>query len=178
LAEATELLQKAIVLDDNLAEAHGLLGFIYSVERRHDKAFAQGKKAVALNPNSAMAHLWLGKVFTFASRWEESIPEYKIAIRLNPIPPSYYLWSLGLSYGATGQYDEAIAWCEKAVHMDPDSLMARIMMTAVYSWSGRDEEARAEAAEVLRINPDFSLERFAKKAGSNLVSALRKAGLK
>jgi adenylate cyclase len=178
LAEATELLQKAIVLDDNLAEAHGLLGFIYSVERQHDKAFAQGKKAVALNPNSAMAHLWLGKVFTFASRWEESIPEYKIAIRLNPIPPSYYLWSLGLSYGATGQYDEAIAWCEKAVHMDPDSLMARIMMTAVYSWSGRDEEARAEAAEVLRINPDFSLERFAKKAGSNLVSALRKAGLK
>jgi adenylate cyclase len=178
LAEATELLQKAIVLDDNLAEAHGLLGFIYAVERQHDKAFAQGKKAVALNPNSAMAHLWLGKVLTFASRWEESIPEYKIAIRLNPIPPSYYLWSLGLSYGATGQYDEAIAWCEKAVHMDPDSLMARIMMTAVYSWSGRDEEARAEAAEVLRINPDFSLERFAKKAGSGLVSALRKAGLK
>ena len=178
LAEATELLQKAIVLDDNLAEAHGFLGFIYSVERQHDKAFAQGKKAVALNPNSAMAHLWLGKVFTFASRWEESIPEYKIAIRLNPIPPSYYFWSLGLSYGATGQYDEAIAWCEKAVHMDPDSLMARIMMTAVYSWSGRDEEARAEAAEVLRINPDFSLERFAKKAGSGLVSALRKAGLK
>jgi len=178
LAEATELLQKAIVLDDNLAEAHGLLGFIYSVERQHDKAFAQGKKAVALNPNSAMAHLWLGKVFTFASRWEESIPEYKIAIRLNPIPPSYYLWSLGLSYGATGQYDEAIAWCEKAVHMDPDSLMARIMMTAVYSWSGRDEEARAEAAEVLRINPDFSLEKFAKKAGASLVSALRKAGLK
>jgi adenylate cyclase len=178
LAEATELLQKAIVLDDNLAEAHGFLGFIYSVERQHDKAFAQGKKAVALNPNSAMAHLWLGKVLTFAGRWEESIPEYKIAIRLNPIPPSYYFWSLGLSYGATGQYDEAIAWCEKAVHMDPDSLMARIMMTAVYSWSGRDEEARAEAAEVLRINPNFSLEKFAKKAGPDLVSALRKAGLK
>jgi adenylate cyclase len=178
LAEATELLQKAIVLDDNLAEAHGLLGFIYSVEKQHDKALAQGKKAVALNPNSAMAHLWLGKVHTFARRYEESIPEYKIAIRLNPIPPSYYFWSLGLSYGLTGQYDEAIPWCEKAVHMEPDSLMARIMMTAVYSWSGRDEEARAEAAEVLRINPDFSLERFAKKAGSSLVSALRKVGLK
>ena len=62
--------------------------------------------------------------------------------------------------------------------MEPDSLMARIMMTAVYSWSGRDEEARAEAAEVLRINPDFSLEKFAKRAKPGLVSALRKAGLK
>ena len=178
LAEATELLLKAIVLDDNLAEAHGLLGLIYAIEKQHDKALAQGKKAVAINPNSAMSHLWLGKVYTFASRWEESIPEYKIAIRLNPIPPSYYFWSLGLSYGATGQYEEAITWCEKAVHMEPDSLLARIMMTAVYSWSGRDEEARAEAAEVLRLNPNFSLERFAKRAGSNLVSALRKAGLK
>jgi len=178
LAKATELLQQAIVLDDNLAEAHGLLGFIYAIERRHDEALAQGKKAVALNPNSARAHLLLGKVHTFARRYEESILEYKKAIRLNPIPPGYYFWSLGLSCGQAGQYDEAITWCEKAVHMEPDSLLARIMMTAVYSWSGRDEEARAEAAEVLRINPNFSLEKFAKKAGPDLVRALRNAGLK
>jgi adenylate cyclase len=177
-AKAKELLQKAIVLDENLAEAHGLLGFIYAVEKRHDEALAQGKKAVALNPNSAGAHMYLGKVLIFAGKHEEAIPEYKIAIRLNPITPSYYMWSLGLSYAATGQYDEGIAWCEKAVHMEPDSLMARIMLTAVYSWSGRDEEARAEAAEVLRINPDFSLEKFAKRAKPGLVSALRKAGLK
>ena len=178
IAKAMELLQKAIVLDDNLAEAHGLLGFLYAIERQHDKALAQGKKAVALNPNSATAHVYLGKVHTFARRREESIPEYKKAIRLNPMPPNWYLWSLGLSYGHMGQYDEAITWCEKAVRQAPDSLLARIMMTAVYSWSGRDEEARAEAAEVLRINPNFSLEKFAKKAGPDLVSALRKAGLK
>jgi adenylate cyclase len=178
LAKATELLQQALVLDDNLAEAHGLLGFIYAIERRHDEALIQGKKAVALNPNSARAHLLLGKIHTFARRDEESIPEYKKAIRLNPIPPGYYFWSLGLSYGLAGQYDEAIPWCEKAVHMEPDDLLARLMMTAAYSWSGRDEEARAEAAEVLRIDPNFSLERFAKKAGPDLVSALRKAGLK
>jgi adenylate cyclase len=177
-AKAKELLQKAIVLDENLAAAHGLLGFIYAVEKQHDKALAQGKKAVALNPNSARAHMYLGKVLIFAGNHKEAIPEYKIAIRLNPITPSYYMWSLGLSYAATGQYDEGIEWCEKAVHMEPDSLMARIMMTAVYSWSGRDEEARAEAAEVLRINPDFSLEKFAKRAKPKLVSALRKAGLK
>jgi hypothetical protein len=56
--------------------------------------------------------------------------------------------------------------------------MARIMMTVVYSWSGRDEEARAEAAELLRINPNFSLDRFAKRASPKLIRALRKAGLK
>jgi hypothetical protein len=52
------------------------------------------------------------------------------------------------------------------------------MMTVVYSWSGRDDDARAEAAEVLRINPNFSLERFARRAAPELTEALRKAGLK
>ena len=178
LAEAKQLLQKAIVLDDTFAEAHGRLGFLFSLERKHDKAFALGEKAVALNPNSADSHLRLGKILVFAGRWEESIPEYKTAIRLNPIPPDLYFWSLGLSYGAIGRYEEAITWCEKAVRQEPDSFFAHLMMSVVYSWSGRDEDARAEAAEVLRINPQFSLEKFEKKAGKRLVSALRKAGLK
>jgi hypothetical protein len=52
------------------------------------------------------------------------------------------------------------------------------MMAVVYSWSGRDVDARAEADEVLRINPNFSLERFSKRAAPKLVDALRKAGLK
>ena len=177
-AKAMELLQKAIVLDDTFAEAHSQLGFLFSIERRHDKAFALGEKAVALNPNSADSHLRLGKILTFADRYEESILEYKTAIRLNPIPPNRYLWSLGLSYGLMGRYEEAITWCEKAIRQEPDSLLAHIMMAVVYSWSGRDEEARAEAAEVLRINPNFSLEKFAKRAGPTIVSALRKAGLK
>jgi adenylate cyclase len=178
LAEAKELLQKAIVLDDTYAEAYGLLGMVFSMRRQPDKALAQAEKAVALDPNSAESHFRLGKVLVFSSKDEEAIPEYKTAIRLNPIPPNIYLWSLGLAYAETGQYDEGITWCEKAVRQQPDDLLARIMMTAVYSWSGRDEEARAEAAEVLRINPKFSLEKFAKRAGPELVSALRKAGLK
>ncbi len=46
-----------------------------------------------------------------------------------------------------------------------NAFAAHLMMTAIYSWSKQDEDARAEAAEVLRINPKFSLERFEKRAG-------------
>jgi adenylate cyclase len=91
-----------------------------------------------------------------------------------------YLYSLGLSYGFTGQYDEAITWCEKAVREARDSLYARIMMTVVYSWSGQDEKARAEAAEVLRIQPKYTIEeqRYKRKEDSERFNgALRKAGL-
>ena len=178
LAKAMELLQKAIFFDETFAEAHGTLGFLYSMAGQHDKAVAETEKAVILNPNSADAHMYLGKVLTFAGRYEESIPEYMKAIRLNPIPPNRYLWSLGLSYGFTGRYDEAITWCEKAIHQEPSSLFAHIMMAVIYSWSERDEEARAEANEVLRLNPNFSLEKLAERASPKIISALRKSGLK
>ena len=184
MAKAMELLQKAIALDDTFAEAHSELGFLFSIEKQYDKALALGEKAVALNPNSADSHLRLGKIFVFAGRWEESIPEYKTAMRLNPIPPVLYFWSLGLSYGATGQYEEAITWCEKAVRQAPDSLLDRMMMAVVYSFSGRDEEARAEAAEVLRIQHKLTLKGFEKKLTykreedrEKFLDALRKAGL-
>jgi TolB-like protein/Tfp pilus assembly protein PilF len=181
MGKAIGLMKKAIVLDDTLAEAHGRLGFLYSMIGQYDKGVAEGEKAVELSPNSAMAHVMLGKTLVFDGRWEESIPQYKKAIRLNPIPPNMYLYSLGLSYGMTGQYDEAIKWCEKAVRQAPDSLYARIMMTVVYSLSGRDEEARAEAAEVIRIQPKYSIKKSRYKGKTDrerFNGALRKAGLK
>jgi hypothetical protein len=58
-------------------------------------------------------------------------------------------------------------------------------MAAAYSRAGRNEEARIEAAEVLRINPKFCLEKFSKSLkyknqedADRTVSALRRAGLK
>jgi adenylate cyclase len=184
IANGMVSLQKAIALDNSLAEGYSRLGFLYSMTRQHDKGIAEAEKAVALDPNSATGHYYLGKTLFFAGRAEESIQEYKKALRLNPIPPSQYLWSLGLSYAYTGQSRDAITWCEKAVREDPDSLLARIMMTVVYSLSGRDEDARVEAAEVLRVQPRFSLEQLEKQLTyereadrERFLDALRKAGL-
>ena len=59
------------------------------------------------------------------------------------------------------------------------------MLTTLYSYAGMENEARAEAAEVMRIDPNFSLTNYAKvqpwKEGprrDRLMEALRKAGLK
>jgi adenylate cyclase len=184
IGKAIGLVQKAIALDDTNVDAQSLLAFLYSMTRQYDKSIVQAEKALALNPNSAGAHFFVGKTLSFAGRWEKSIPEYKKAIRVNPIPPGNQLWSLGLSYAYTGQYDEAIKWCAKAVRQEPDDLLARMMITVVYSLSGRDEEAQAEAAEVLRIQPKFSVKGFEKRLTykreadrEKFLSALRKAGL-
>ena len=47
------------------------------------------------------------------------------------------------------------------------------MMTEVYSWSGRDEDARIESAEVLRLDPNFSLEKSEKAKNQSELSCLK-----
>ncbi|NIR14045.1 MAG: tetratricopeptide repeat protein [Desulfobacterales bacterium] len=111
----------------------------------------------------------------------------KKAIRLNPIPPAYYFNHLGVAYRVSGQYEEAITAYKKAIHNQPTLLFAHLGLAASYIYVGQEEEAHAEAAEVLKIDPEFSLERYAKtktypsknKADTDrYVGALRKAGLK
>ena len=149
---------------------------------QHEKAVATSEHGVALDPNSADAHAFLGHCLRFAYRYEESIPEYKTAIRLNPIPPSYYLFGIAMAYAHIGQYEEAITWGRKAVLQNPNDIIAQINLTQIYSLSGRYEEARAQFAEVLRIQPKFTLEKWAKTVkGANrekIIDSMRKAGLK
>jgi len=182
LTKGKELLQKAIALDDTYAEAYSALAFLYSTMGKHNKeAVALAEHGVALNPNSADAHMHLGHALRFAGRYEESIPEYKTAIRLNPVPPNNYLFGIASSYGSIGQYDEAITWGKKAVLQNPNDFIAQTILTEIYSLSGRYEEARTQFAEVLRIQPKFTLEKWAKRTkGANrekIIDCLRKAGL-
>jgi adenylate cyclase len=85
----------------------------------------------------------------------------------------------------TGRFEEAVSAYKKAIQRTPTNFWNHLMLVATYSKMGREEEARAEAAEVLRINPKFSLDFFAKTSAykqqsvrDNLFNALQKAGLK
>jgi len=185
MGRAAELAQKALALDDTLDLPHSLMGNIYLMSRQYEKAIAEEERAIALNPNGADAHAHLGMTLNYVGRPEEAIALLKKAIRLNPIPPNWYLFSLGDAYRLTEQYEVALAAYKRVLHLNPDDIRAHTGLTATYSLAGREEEARAAAAEVLRINPKFSLEHVAKalpfknKADTELhIDSLRKAGLK
>ncbi len=184
MEQAVELAQKALALKDTLDATHSLLGRIYLGKRQYEKAIAEAERAVALNPNGADAHAHLGVTLDYVGRREEAIALLKKAIRINPIPPNWYLLSLGQSYIFTGQYGEAIAIHKIVLQRDPDDFSALIGLAAAYSVSGREEKANAAAAEVLRIKPKFSLERFAETImyknhadTERVIEALREAGL-
>jgi adenylate cyclase len=185
IEKAIELAQKAIALDTTYAQPHGLLSFLYSIKREYEKALAEGERAVALDPNGADVYAWYAMSLTFAERPEEAIPLFQKAIRLNPFGPSWYFFSLGNALLITKRSDEAVSAYKKALQRSPDDLLAHVLLAATYSKMGREKEVRTEVAEVLRINPNFSLNYFVKtlsfkdqKVTNNLIDALRKAGLK
>ena len=136
-------------------------------------------------PGGADVYAWLATSLNYAGRAEEAIPLFEKAIRLNPFGPSWYFQNLAVSYQLTGQLEKAVTLYMKALRLAPDYIMAHLGLAGVCSLLGRDEEAGAEAEEVLRINPQFSLESFAEALPyenqahlDRIIEALRKAGLK
>lgn len=159
--KATDIARQVIALYDQSASAHHLLGSILLMKRKYDDALAYYEKAVSLNPNAAYMQAAKGSVLTYLVRPKEAIIHYKKAMRLSPFYPAWYLSRLGLNYHLNGQYEEAIETLKKGIEREPDEFFIRVRLAAVYSDLGREQEARDQAAEILRIKPDFSVEAYA-----------------
>lgn len=106
------------------------------------------------------------------------------ALRLNPRQPVSLLWLLGRAYILTGQHEEAIATLKKVITRNPNHLSAHLDLAVVYIDLGREEEARVEVVEVLRVSPSYSLAVMQNSpfkdpaALERWLDNLRKAGLK
>jgi adenylate cyclase len=184
LQKAFQCAQKAISLNESPI-ARALLGFLYTLTRQHEKALEEGERSIALDPNSADAHAWYAYTLYSAGEPAKAVSLLEKALRMNPFPPSWYFLFLGSSYRQLGRYEEAISACKKAILKEPTNLFAHIFLAVNYAMSGHEEEAQAQAQEVLRIDPSFSLEYFGKRLQykdhaetERIVDALRKAGLK
>jgi adenylate cyclase len=187
LEKAHELAKKALAMDDSLPGAHISLSFIYILEREYDKAIAEAERAVALDPSGSEAYSQYASTLLFACRPEEAIPMFQKAIRLNPNASTYTFVFLGHAFRNAGRFEEAVLAYKKGIQRAPNFIVAHVGLGTTYSLMGREKEARAEAEEVLRINPNFSLDHFARTGLKSykdqseidkIVNAMRKAGLK
>jgi len=124
---AFELAQKSLAMDDSHAQPYVILGYVYLFKKQYEKAIQEGERAVALAPNYANAYVLLGDFLRCAGRPQEGIQMIKKAFRLNPIPPNWYFHLLGLTYHMAGQYDEAVVEYEKALSLNPNSIIAHIV---------------------------------------------------
>jgi adenylate cyclase len=184
LKTAHQLLQKSLDLEEALDLPHAFLGFLYNMMGEFDRAIEEGERAIELNPNSADAYAWLSISLRYSGRLDDALISIQKAMRLSPFPPSLYLLALGNIYRDSGMYAEAITAYEKVVARQADDMFAHIGLASSYLLSGKDREARMAAAEVLRINPKFSVAHFAETLQvkdqaikSRFIDSLRKAGL-
>ena len=97
-----------------------------------------------------------------SDKTELAINLLKRAFRLNPIPPPHYYMFLAMAYRNNEQYEKAIEVSKKGLSGNPDHLSLYLTLAASYISLNRTKEAHKAVEEVLRINPNFSLEYFAK----------------
>jgi adenylate cyclase len=161
LERARELTHKAIALDDALADAYGQLGYIALLQRQHAQAIAAGQQAILLSPNGAEVHALLAVTLNFAGRPEDGLTMIEKAMRLSPVYPSWYLHVLGMSRYLVGRYEEALTAFTHSRDRYPDVWFPYVGLVLTSAQLGREGDARAAAAELLRRDPAFSLERYA-----------------
>ena len=106
-------------------------------------------------------------------------------MRLDPFYPAWYLKALGHAYFLTGQYEDAIRTLKQGVSRKPDYIPFHVHLATSYALSGREAEARAEAAKIMKLNPNFSVRAFEvfvpHKNRADMehdLKGLRKAGLR
>ncbi|MBM4322771.1 MAG: tetratricopeptide repeat protein [Deltaproteobacteria bacterium] len=185
LKKSIELMKKTIALDDSFALGHIGLGYALMMARKYDEAIFHAERGLELEPNSADVVYFYANILLYIGRQEESISFFKSAIRFNPKPPNTYLRHYAVALRDVGRYEEAIVQLKKGIEREPRDIMSYVVLTSTYSIAGREREAREASAEVLKINPRFSLEQFAKihpykdpTTKDRYIESLRKAGLK
>jgi len=152
--KAKEMAQKAIQLDDSLAEAHAVLGvLICFYDWNMSEASRECKRAVELDPNSADAHQLYNIVLMHQRRFDEAIVEIRRARELDPLDLLINAREAQtLAYA--GRSDEALAQARKTLEIDPNYWFAHIWASEAYLIQGRFDQAIAEARksrEILRV---------------------------
>jgi TolB-like protein/Flp pilus assembly protein TadD len=159
LVRASAVAERALALDGELPEAHGVLGLIRVLRGEFDGAIAAARRGVALQPNGAESMALLAFVLSWAGETAEAARTAERAIGFCPLHSPWYLDTLGHARHLLRQFDPSIAAYRQAIAHLPDYVMPRIGLAACYAEMGRLPEAREQAREVLRIWPDFSIER-------------------
>jgi tetratricopeptide (TPR) repeat protein len=145
MPQAKQAAQKALNVDENLAEAHtslGAVGFLYD----WDWAGAQKelKRAIELNPGFADAHVWYGVFLAQMGRSDEAVSQIKLAEAVDPLSLGVHV-NAGWVYFLARQNQQAIEEWRKALDLEPKFAVAHTSIWAAYLQNTNFTKALAES---------------------------------
>jgi serine/threonine protein kinase/Tfp pilus assembly protein PilF len=149
---AKEAAEKAIDLDENLAEAHTSLAVIQTwYEWDWAGAKSSFKRALELNPSYVTAHQWYSVWLGAMGRHDESIATAKRAQELDPTS-AVISGVLGGMFMFARRYDEEIEELHRAMELDPTSYIPHWYIVHPYGFKGLYDEAIAHAQKALSLS--------------------------
>lgn len=154
-ARAVEAAEKAVALDDTLAEAHSSLGLAYKNYLQWADAERSFKHAIDLKPSLASAHHRYSVFLTQHGRFAEGITEARLAISLDPLSAAPQLQLAALLIMAR-RYDDALAQYREALTLDAGLALAYRHMANAYVRKGDFAQAQAAFDEYQRRTPAAS----------------------
>ena len=147
--KAREAAERALALDDRLAEAHGSLGFVrFLYERDWVGAESELKRGIALNPGYPTGHQFYADYLKARGRFDEALAEMHRALELDPLSMAVNT-GLGHVLYLTRDFDAAIEQYAKAVRIDPTFGPAHLWFGRPYLEKGMFTEAIAEVEQAV-----------------------------
>jgi tetratricopeptide (TPR) repeat protein len=148
--------EKAMQLDDSLAEVHATLGHISKVfDGDLEKAEQEYMRAISIDPEYATAHHWYSALLNARGHFESALREVEQALCSDPESTTLRSGA-GLLRAKLGHWDKAVASFDKAVGIDPKSEMIRLNYALVLAQMGRNEQGLHQVEKALELAPGSS----------------------
>jgi TolB-like protein/DNA-binding SARP family transcriptional activator len=165
-AQAGDFARRAIGCDGMEPMAFAVSGHIAAyLHKDFETAFRHFETALDLNPNTAVAWLWSGAARAWMGDGPRAIYEIDKAISLSPYDPLMYAYSgmAGVAYFADGQYDRAIEWALRSLRENKTYTSSHRLLVAAYQLAGQKEQARYAVEELLKLEPELTVDQFRKR---------------
>jgi tetratricopeptide (TPR) repeat protein len=164
--QAEYFARQAIACDNAEPMAFAVFGQVASYLRKDfGSAFEHFATALELNPNCAQAWAWSASAWAWMGEGPRAIEEINKAIALSPYDPLMYLYkgNAAMAYLADGQYHRAIECALGSLRENKMYTSVYKVLAIAFQLAGQTEQARHTAQELLKLEPEFTVDQFRKQ---------------